>query len=78
MMFPRQSTNFETFWIFVMFPAPGLEPIGDFALEVVTVLMSIKFFQLMKFDLTRSSSWLILPSHLPDVAIKLSRVQKSK
>ena len=34
------------------YPSSGLEPIGDLALEVISVILAIRFIQLLQFDLT--------------------------
>jgi len=39
--------------LWLTYPGPGLEPIGDLALEVATVIMAIRFVGLLKMDLER-------------------------
>ncbi len=38
------------------YPSPGLEPIGDLATEVLTVILGIRFVQLLKLDLGFSNA----------------------
>ena len=37
--------------LWLTYPSSGLEPIGDFMTEVVTVIFTIQFLQLLRFDL---------------------------
>lgn len=37
--------------LWLSFPSPGLEPLGDLAIEVLTVILGVRFIQLIKQDL---------------------------
>ena len=47
--------------LWLTYPSSGLEPIGDLATEIVTVILCIKLIQLLKYDFKmrsiKSSSW---------------------
>ena len=45
--------------VWITFPAQGLEPIGDLALEIASILMSIKMVSLLKIDLGHVMDWKI-------------------
>jgi hypothetical protein len=36
--------------VWLTYPSTGLEPVGDFTTEILTVILAIRFLQLIKLD----------------------------
>ncbi len=47
----RMILSLTVMAVWLSFPSPGLEPLGDIAIEVLTVILGVRFIQLIRLDL---------------------------